>query len=77
MSTRNPTPLALSPSERRALVYAAKGLSAKGAADLDDISFWTVKDKRASIVIKLRAVNMTHAVAIAFAAGLLTREDLA
>jgi DNA-binding NarL/FixJ family response regulator len=62
---------ALSPRERRVLALVARGRSAKGIAQILEISPRTVNLHAASILRKLGAENRLEAVAIAVRGGLL------
>lgn len=66
----------LSRGEARVLVFSAAGFSRDETAQLLNVGAETVKSHRRSAQRKLSARNTTHAVAVAFARGLLTPEVL-
>ena len=57
--------------ELECLRHSADGYGTKEAARAMGISPWTVKDIRKRVMSKLYAKNITHAVAIAIARGLI------
>lgn len=66
----------LTPTERRSLVAAANGLSARAAAQLYGISEQTIKSQRKLAAAKLDARNITDAVTKAWRACILTGDDI-
>jgi DNA-binding CsgD family transcriptional regulator len=66
----------LSRGEARVLVFSASGFSRDETAQLLGLGPETVKTQRQSAQRKLGARNTAHAVALAFARGLLTAEVL-
>lgn len=62
----------VSEAERQAVACASVGLTAEMTADVTGVPAQTVKHNRAAVIYKLRAKNMTHAVAIALRQGLIT-----
>jgi DNA-binding CsgD family transcriptional regulator len=62
----------LTEPELLVLKAAASGLSSEETGTLLKKSAETVKSQRRVVLAKLEAVNMTHAVAVAFRRGLLT-----
>ncbi len=68
-------PLSLTPSERRVLEHAARGLSTKETALVIGISRYTVAEHRKTVYAKLGANGMAHAIAIAFRTGILDRGE--
>jgi DNA-binding NarL/FixJ family response regulator len=67
----------LSDAEIEILDDAADGLTMRGSAARRVKSIETVKSQRKSILAKLGARNMTHAVAIATRDGIVTGERAA
>ena len=65
------TALSVSEREQTVLHWLAQGKTANEIALILDISVCTVRAHIRSIVCKLNASNITHAVACAFRAGLL------
>lgn len=63
----------LSASERKVLVYTALGFSTQDTATKLGRSTETIKSQRESILRKLGARNMTHAITICFAPALIDR----
>lgn len=61
----------LTTSEIEVLQHAANGLGLKGTARAAGIPMHSVKDRRESARHKLGARNVTHAVAMLVAAGLV------
>lgn len=66
----------LSLGEARILVFSAAGLSRDETAELLNLDRETVKRRWQVVQRKLGARNASHAIALAFAHGLLTAEDL-
>ncbi len=62
----------LSESELLVLVDAAEGLSTAESAARRFKGRETIKTQRARVLVKLQARNMTHAVALAIANGLIS-----
>jgi DNA-binding CsgD family transcriptional regulator len=63
--------------EKQILVEAANGRSASMTAARFFIGYQTVRTHRANVIRKLKARNMTEAVAIATRSGILLPEDVA
>ena len=61
----------LSPSELRAMRAASYGLTAPMIADLHVTTEATVRTQLRSAILKLKAKNLTHAVALCVRAGLV------
>jgi len=70
-AARRATPV-LTPAELRVLREVADGKTTKRIAALSYHSRATIKGQRHSILVKLGAENMPHAVAIGFRRGLLS-----
>lgn len=64
----------LSVKEIKALQCAAEGLGNKATALRIGVSIETVKDYRSAAFLKLDALNVTHAVALAMASGIIKLE---
>lgn len=62
--------------EARVLVFSAAGFSCDETAKLLNLDPATVKCRQQIVQRKLSARNTAHAIALAFARGLLTLEDL-
>lgn len=60
--------LSLTPREIQVLQYAAGGKTVRETALLMDLAPGTVKNQRAAAMRRLKAVSLTHAVAIAMRA---------
>jgi DNA-binding NarL/FixJ family response regulator len=71
-----PLPL-LTQSELEVLLDAADGLTVRDSARKRHKSGETVKSQRRQVLLKLGARNMTHAVALAAAAGRISRSKAA
>ncbi len=67
----------LSESELMVLVDAAEGLSTAESATRRFKGRETIKTQRGSVLVKLQARNMTHAVAVAVADGLISVSEAA
>lgn len=63
--------LELTKRQLEVLTLASQGLGIKASANHMGLVEDTVKDYRQSVMQKLQALNITHAVAIAMRAGLL------
>ena len=61
--------------EFEVLMWAARGKTYRDIALILDLRFGSVKTYLDNARLKLRATNVTHAVALAFAAGLISTHE--
>jgi len=65
----------LTPREFEVLMWAARGKTYMDIGVILNLSFGSIKTHLDATRLKLRATNVTHAVALAFAQGLITADD--
>lgn len=68
-------PFSLSAREYEVLMWAARGKTYNDIGLILNLSFGSVKTYLDATRLKLRATNVTHAVALAFATGLITTNE--
>ena len=66
-----PTPVKLSRREEQCLIWAARGKTYQEIAEILELTFGSVKTHLDSAKQKLHCVNLTHAVAVAIATGVI------
>jgi transposase, IS5 family len=69
-------PVSLSNREEQCLIWAARGKTYQEIAEILKIAFGSVKTHLDSARHKLRCMNLTHAVAVAFATGVIPAQAL-
>jgi len=62
--------------ELQVLTLLANGYEAKEIARELSISFYTIKNYKRLILLKLQALNTSHAIAIAFKKNILSKENI-
>jgi LuxR family transcriptional regulator, quorum-sensing system regulator SinR len=66
-----PSSVQLSPREEQCLIWAERGKTHQEIADILSLSLWSVKTHLDTARHKLRCINLTHAVGIAVATGVI------
>ena len=71
-----PAPVKLSKREEQCLIWAARGKTYQDISDILNISFGSVKSYLDTARHKLNCINLTHAVAVAIATGVIPQKAL-
>jgi LuxR family transcriptional regulator, activator of conjugal transfer of Ti plasmids len=66
----------LSDRQRQALLWIARGKTYNDVAAILGLTFGSVKTHLDMARLKLNAINLSHAVALAFALGVLSKAEL-
>jgi DNA-binding CsgD family transcriptional regulator len=69
-------PVKLSKREEQCLIWAARGKTYQDISDILNISFGSVKSYLDTARHKLNCINLTHAVAVAIATGVIPQKAL-
>jgi DNA-binding CsgD family transcriptional regulator len=72
----NTPPVSLSKREEQCLIWAARGKTYQDIAEILNLSFGSVKSYLDTARHKLNCINLTHAVAVAVATGVIPAKAL-